>query len=490
MSRRKIRVFSAICQAVECFATPWGMVEFGTNSTNKCSSADMRMRFLVSLLALACLLSACAQKAPVVQHTFATPEKVADLREFPQNLQPFAQAYGPGRRLLSAARQAELTRQYENIFFGPWHLRKTSISRRDVAGLFGRARGYKNKEIPWTESEWQAIRNNANLGAFPSRAAPAIILRATDLREVPTSEPRFSKPTPDPRLDPFDYIQYSLLHVGMPVFVAHTSLDGRWHYIECPLAGGWVDAADVAFVDGAFRSEWRTGKYAALIAEKVNLPGTGANGGDSKGGIGVLLPVAAVNGSGLKVLLPRAGKSGFADIAETPLAPGQAATMPMPLTAGNVAQVGDKMMGEKYGWGGMFGNRDCSAMLRDLFTPFGWWLPRNSVAQARRGHVISLAGMSTAEKERVIARDGKPFLSLVGMKGHITLYIGQYKGRPAIFHNAWGLRIVKDGNDDERMVIGKAVVTSITPGKELKELYQPVKFEDRLRTLTTPRDHE
>lgn len=449
----------------------------------------MRTRTVVLLLAFVCVLTACSKKIPGSHHTYATPEQVADLREFPQNLLPFAQDYGMRKRLLSVARQAELSRQYESIFFGPWEMRKTSISRREVAGLFGRARGYKNNEVPWTEAEWQSMRSNADLGNFPSRAAPAIILRATDLRELPTHEARFSKPTPDPRRDPFDYFQYSLLHAGMPVLVAHTSLDGRWHYIECPLAGGWVDAADVAFADEDFRRAWRSGTYAVLIDEKVNLPGTGRDGGDSRGDIGVVLPMVGKNGQNLNVLLPRANKSGFAMAAETPLSLAQATVMPMPATAGNVAQIGNKMMGEPYGWGGMFGDRDCSAMLRDLFTPFGWWLPRNSVAQARRGTVIRLDGMTTAEKERIISASGVPFLSLVGMKGHITLYIGQYKGRPAIFHNVWGLRIVKDGNDDERLVIGRAVVTSITPGAEVKELYQPIKFENRLRTLTTPKDH-
>ena len=35
----------------------------------------------------------------------------------------------------------------------------------------------------------------------------------------------------------------------------------------------------------------------------------------------------------------------------------------------------------------MFGDRDCSALTRELLTPFGIWLPRNSVAQARTGAV-------------------------------------------------------------------------------------------------------
>ncbi len=141
-------------------------------------------------------------------------------------------------------------------------------------------------------------------------------------------------------------------------------------------------------------------------------------------------------------------------------------------------------MRQPYGWGGMFGDRDCSALTRDLFTPFGIWLPRNSSAQARRGLVIPLAGLSKSEKQDAILTNGIPFLSLVGMKGHICLYVGKYDGEAAIFHNVWGLRIVENGNDDARLVVGKAVVTSITPGMEIRNLYRPVTFVDRLRSLT------
>ena len=41
-------------------------------------------------------------------------------------------------------------------------------------------------------------------------------------------------------------------------------------------------------------------------------------------------------------------------------------------------------MGVKYGWGGIDGGRDCSSTIKDLLTPFGIWLPRDSKDQYRR----------------------------------------------------------------------------------------------------------
>lgn len=442
----------------------------------------------IALLFICLLLSACAKKpAPPPSPAPESQLDIQDIKNFPQNLDVYAARAGGDRRLLSAQVQEEMFHKFLSVFFGPWSARKTTIRKGEVSSQFGRARGWKTGSDVWTQAEWDAMRANASLPSFPNQNRSAITLRNTDLRELPTHTPRFTEPTPNVKDNPFDYFQYSLLPAGMPLLIAHTSLDGRWHYVECPIAGGWVDAADVAYVDEAFKSLWLGGRYAALIKDKVILPGTGPGGKDSLAGIGAILPAASgwTNASP-KVLLPVKGSNGFADSAEADLAPGSAVIMPMPLTPANAAKVGNVMMGQPYGWGGMLGLRDCSAMTRDILTPFGVWLPRNSAAQARRGSVISLSGLSAAEKESVILRSGVPFLSLVSLKGHIALYVGEWKGKPAIFHNTWGVRIVKNGDDNERFVIGRAVVTSISPGIELQNLYRPKTFVDRLRALTTP----
>lgn len=429
-------------------------------------------------------LSACAAKKPKPTVHTRTSGVIEDINQFPQNLQVYAKLANPDKRLLPRENQDSLDAKFNNIYFGAWGMRKTTIPRREVASFFKKARGYVNGNETWSQYQWDEMAANANLGKYPSRAQAAITLRNTDLRELPTHKPRFSEPTPDIRKNPFDYFQYSLLPIGTPLLVAHATLDGKWYYVECPIAGGWVDANDVAFVDEAFRRLWTGGSFAALVKDNVPLPGTGPAGQTGRGDIGAILPLAGKRGNTLNVLVPKAGKDGYAQIAELAIAGGAALEKPLPLTPGNVAAVGNEMMNQPYGWGGTLGQRDCSALTRDLFAPFGIWLPRNSVAQARRGTVIPLTGLSLREKESILAQNGLPFFSLVGMRGHIMLYVGLWKGRPAIFHNVWGVRTVEDGDDDARLVIGKAVVTSLTPGMELKNLYRPVTFVDRLRTLT------
>lgn len=436
------------------------------------------LRFCL-LVCCALLLFACGGKSSPAPGALPAAE-LADIRLFPQDLMVYAKAAGADRLLISGEEQGRQAARFRERLFGPWGMAKTSVRKRDVAAAFRKARGFKDGETRWTQAEWDAMAANAQLGAFPSQATPAITVRDTDLRELPTAQRRFTEPTPDPRANPFDYFQYSLLPVGTPLLIAHTTRDGLWHYVECPVASGWVAAKDLAPASASFLAEYRASPLAALMRDNVKLGSSGATGG-----IGAVLPLRGTAG-GVQVLVPVRGSDGMAATLPATLAASDAAPWPLRMTPRNVALTGNVFMGRPYGWGGMFGYRDCSALTRDILTPFGIWLPRNSVAQARRGTVISLEGLGAREKEARLLRDGVPFLSLVGMRGHIMLYVGRYHGRPAIYHEVWGVRTVEDGDDNARFVIGKAAVTSITPGMELPNLYRPVTFVDRLRTLSTP----
>lgn len=446
----------------------------------------MRNQFCSLLLIAAMLmLAACSGKQKPVADGHASIEpwmgSIEDTRKMPQDLMVYAKIAGASKHILDAGEQARQDQRFNRIFFGPWNMGRPSVKKRDISAILGKARGYRRGSEKWDQGDWSAIAANAGLETFPSLNLPAITVRNADLREMPTHETRFSRPNPQPKTYPFDLFQYSLLPVGTPLRVAHASRDGRWYLVECPIAAGWVDSHDVAIVDDAFMANWQRGKYVALLQDKVSLPG-------GKAGIGTVLPYVGKESGRIRVLLPELRPDGMAGSIEVSLSSKDAAIKPLPMTYGNVARVGNVMMGQPYGWGGMYGERDCSALTRDIMTPFGIWLPRNSSPQARSGITQPLTGLDARDKEALIIERGTPFLSLIGLKGHITLYIGKYKGRAAIFHNTWGVRTVDGDNENSRHVIGRAVVTSITPGMELKNLYRPVTFVDRLHTMATPAD--
>jgi hypothetical protein len=124
-------------------------------------------------------------------------------------------------------------------------------------------------------------------------------------------------------------------------------------------------------------------------------------------------------------------------------------------------------------------------MVRDIFTPFGLWLPRNSGDQAVAWKFISLRNLSPAEKEALIVRQGAPWRTLLWMPGHIMLYIGARNGKPLIFHNFWSIKTREPDGTRGEVVIGRAAVTTLHPGRELPNLEAPSDgFLSRLEGMT------
>jgi hypothetical protein len=187
--------------------------------------------------------------------------------------------------------------------------------------------------------------------------------------------------------------------------------------------------------------------------------------------IGALLPKVAETTENYQCLIAVADIAGQAVILQGYISKSAAVQKPYPATAHNIAQLANELLGQTYGWGGLYENRDCSAMLKDLFLTFGIWLPRNSNSLSSATNFISLKGLTNEGKEKEIIEKGVPFLTLIWLKGHVMLYVGNNDGKVAVFHNLWGIR-TKDffSGKDGRFIIGKAIITSLEPGKELPNL--------------------
>jgi phenylpyruvate tautomerase PptA (4-oxalocrotonate tautomerase family) len=136
----------------------------------------------------------------------------------------------------------------------------------------------------------------------------------------------------------------------------------------------------------------------------------------------------------------------------------------MILNESNLVTVINEVSKTNYGWGGMYEQRDCSSMLRDMFAPFGIWLPRNSSQQSKVGRVITFKNLSDKEKIELIKEKAVPFETLLYKKGHIVLYVGTYNDEIIVFHNAWGIKTKKDGVEG-RIIIGKPIFSTLRLGR-------------------------
>ena len=450
----------------------------------------------------------------------------ADLAVLPQKMTPYAERAGIHKLLLPLERQNLDDALFNERFFKPWTLAQAQAARDAFLAVQAMkpARGFIENNRPFPLERWETLTANCALERYPGKIRYGITVRNTSLRLMPTDTPFFLHPRKGGEGFPFDYFQNSALWAGAPLAITHTSRDGLWVYVETRAACGWAPVAHVAEMDAAMRKLWQRATFAAILKDGTLLrahdgPADAASGERPSivAHIGAMFPLAAGNttGSGtLRVMLPTRGADGKARARVALLDAHDAAQRPLPLTPGNIARVADTMMGQPYGWGGLFEQRDCSAAMRDLFAPFGIWLPRNSGEQARWGRRITVAGLSADEKERAIMAQGIPFLSLVCLHGHVGLYLGNYPvdgvERPVMFHNIWGIRVknpykqstavarknASSGNDedagrlmyaigaDDRAIIGKTVITTLRPGAELPWIASPASLLDRIDGLS------
>ena len=432
----------------------------------------------VVLLALAALAGCGAADA-------ALP--IADLRDIPQNCRA---ALGPGfadRTLIAPDVQTQLARDYRQVILSPWRDGYCPRSAGEVGAFFDKYAhdGGCGENLVPRDAAWAGkMLPQANLGGYPNCRRRAITVRNTSIRQLPTAECVFRPPGKGVGY-PFDQIQESALWANTPLFVAHVSAGGAWAWAESSFATGWVPAADVAFVDDAMVDAWRRHPLAAIVRDGVSLRAPdGAFIATEH--IGAVLPFAdlpaaartgrddgAKPAAGLEVLAAARMPDGTATPIRVRLEPGQAEMFPVPATTGKLADLADLMLGQSYGWGGLYEQRDCSAIARDLFAPLGLYLPRNSSEQARAGKIVPLGGMSGQAKERLILCDAVPMLTLLGAPGHIMLYLGQRDSKALILHSTWGVKVRNPNGAEGYKLIGRCCITTLCPGIELPNIVLP-----------------
>lgn len=437
--------------------------------------------FIIPFFLLCIALSGCASKKTTPEYAGPPCQDVLNL---PQDLNVYATANGLERMLATPEEQAAAAERQKRNFYRPWRVTKASAwikQSLDKNFNMNPQKGYTKDERPFSEALWNEIVDNSNKAAYPSLQGPAITLRHTNLRAMPTREHYYLRPELPGEGYPFDYFQHSSLAAGTPVYICNASKDGQWLLVDSPITAGWIPAGDAVAVDSQFMERWQSLPLAAVVRDKTLINGETVH-------IGTLLPLSGYapkgRGQALSVYFPKQKASGRADMTVVSLPPDTAVAVPLPLTPMEVAKVGNEMMGQAYSWGGLDEKRDCSALTRDLMTPFGIFLPRNSSAQAKAGRGIALAGLSLQEKESAILNQAQPFSSLIWLRGHIGLYAGKYNGKPVMFHNMWGLRIRDaQGGCDGRAIVGKAVVTTLQPGIERPDLCASGSFLERIEQV-------
>ncbi len=393
-----------------------------------------------------------------------------DLSTYPQNANYYLEQTSLNFTLptLNPKELKKLKNDYLSKFFSPW----SEEPNEDVDSVFWvrygmlQNKGYGENTKPYTLQEAQSILDSMQLESYPSAKIKAIITKTTSVRAVPTIMPKFSKKDGYP----FDRWQNSLIFAGTPVLITHFDTSARFAHIQSSFVYGWVELSDIGFV-GAKDSATiqKFSDYITPNRDNITIK-------DIKGNFYTTARLGQVfalnpnfkNAQEYEIYIYTRTESATAKITTARVSKQDFIPFPNTLDSSLVADFLTQLMGKKYGWGGMYEERDCSALVRDIFAHNGIFLPRNSKAQALyASNAIDLSKMSAKKKEKFIIENATPFYTILWLQGHIMIYLGAIEGRAIVAHSAWS---VTSGKKYENL-LGGVVVSSLYVGDEKNGIF-------------------
>ncbi len=405
-------------------------------------------RQILIFLSATLLFTACSIKEPIIEQP---QPKISDLELLATTAND------------DSIDSQKASKDFFDKYFKPWSATKVSFSK--IEAMWGNSYRYKKVYLEnhqLATADWfdkQII--NSNFDDYNTLTKKAIILKNTNIRVLPTNSPMFYDPTQPGEGFPFDYNQNSAIKINTPIMVSHLSKDRAWAYVESGNVGGWVEIGTIAFVDKKFIQEFKNSNYFVSVKEKFPIYDPIFR---------EYVKVATIfPKKGDEYIIAKKDDDLNAVITYINLNDDEIEAMPLAFNTQNRIKIAKQLMDEPYGWGGFLNNRDCSSFTQDYFATFGKYLHRNSKSQISNGKYLDMSNLSNDEKKEFVKKNGVPFSTLVYLKGHIMLYIGIKGNEPLVMHNMWSVRLKDETGKKYRYIIGKATITTLEPGKEMKD---------------------
>ncbi len=366
-----------------------------------------------------------------------------------------------------------LKESYLKAWYSPWLDAKVKSNKKEVFWILkemNKSTGYGEDLKPNAKAFNDELIKSMDIEHYPSVKIKAVVARDSDVRAVPTNKPFYLSP----KGYPFDRYQNSLIFQGTPVLITHFNTDKTYAHIQSSFVYGWIKVSDLAYMRNKdIELLTHLKDYVMPIKDKIPLY---TDHGDfytnaRVGELFALIPQSQKTPQKppkkeLKAYGFLRNAKGYAALQSVILEEKDFFIFPKAFTSENMAYFIDTMLGQKYGWGGLLGNRDCSAFTRDSFANFGILLPRNSYAQSRyANNYVDLSSMKAKEKEDYILKNATPFGTLIYLKGHIMLYLGAYNHQAIVAHSIWSVQTQKHFKTLSHK-IGGVVITSLWLAEE------------------------
>ena len=333
-----------------------------------------------------------------------------------------------------------------------------TLSKRNYYGTDGR------KASPFF---YTLLLETMNIHAIPAEVSVrfGFITQYAHQRILPTKEGLYGKPGDTD----FDELQNSALDIATPVAVLHNSSDNKWVYTVSPLSSGWIESGKIAYCDQESLKEYLVKKPFIVTTNAKNDLFCDPTLTDFYDYVrmGVTFPLVGKSPDGIyTILIPTREKNGALAIKHAYINKENVHNEYLSYSPRNMMQQSFKLLNAPYGWGGMYGEQDCSRFIQEVFSTAGIHMPRNSSDQARVGTLIAKFKSDTPieEKHSVLNNSAIGGITLLYMKGHIMLYLGMRDNEPFAVHATWAYR-EKKGFSDTIRVINRVAVTDLDLGK-------------------------
>jgi len=358
--------------------------------------------------------------------------------------------------------------KYESRYFMPWSIKQIGLTKEDASWanfVYKKENRYYGENTLVLElEEIKNLLETTNFQNYNKQTSYAITTQNVQVKNLPTHKPFFRHNIHAGEGYPFDYMQNTRLHVNTPLFISHYTKDGSWAFIQSPVSTGWIPTESFTILDAKQRLEFKQSEKIIVTTDNIPIYSNKQNYLLHVKLGSILASVSEDDEFFCSFIYTR-----FGDKIKVKIPKSLVSKAPLEFNDNNVLHVSSQLLGEKYGWGGFLDNRDCSAMTKDFFAPFGLWLPRNSAWQKDSGEYLLLKGMKNKEKEEMIKTHGIAFLSLIYLQGHIMLYAGTVDDKVMVMHNAWGLKTSNFGTEG-RQILGKAIISDLYIGDNLSDV--------------------
>lgn len=327
---------------------------------------------------------------------------------------------------------------------------------------------------------YDAIKKTMNLDGInqENNLSYGFTVRRTDIRTLPTKDPSYS----DPNDFEFDYFQETALEAVEPLLILYKTSDSAYYFIQSRNYRGWAVSKDIAIAKT--REQWLSyleeKDFAVVTANKIILPPNPYNSSFSKLelGMGCKIPISAssqakvvdgmTSAGSLVAKLPLRNDAGLMEIKDTLLSTSNSLSIGfLPYTKANVITQAYKLLGDRYGWGGLFDSRDCSALICDVYKSMGIILPRNTGEQElSAGTTVKFTNETYKKRKEILSRVLPG--SILYMKNHEMLYLGTDGDHQYVIQSVYAYgdkNKPKQGGGFEKVVVNAIVVSDLDLAK-------------------------